>query len=256
MTLTTNERFRSLPFVQGSELREAAANHGYHRDSGSADGWLFFGSYTIDGEIALAASPTHWFIAVEHPGVAVELAAERVEPMPSACRAAFAFSEQEAMRVALSRIYQLSLSLPNAPLKRFEDEVATLGATEAERIVRQRIGQDIFRRALMEYWQGRCPITGIDDPALLRASHIVPWAACVSDAERLDVHNGILLAAHWDAAFDAGLVSFEDDGSVLLSPHLGSVSRAMFSASRVPSVALTNGHRPRVLWHRENIFRS
>ena len=39
---------------------------------------------------------------------------------------------------------------------------------------------------------------------MLRASHSVPWAACASDAERLDVHNGLLLAAHWDAAFDAG----------------------------------------------------
>ncbi|WP_323181581.1 MULTISPECIES: HNH endonuclease [Hyphomicrobiales] len=27
-------------------------------------------------------------------------------------------------------------------------------------------------------------LTGISDPALLRASHIVPWSACESDAER------------------------------------------------------------------------
>ena len=48
--------------------------------------------------------------------------------------------------------------------------------TEAERLVVQRIGQNIFRAALMDYWGGRCPITGITDPELLRASHIVPWA--------------------------------------------------------------------------------
>jgi len=47
----------------------------------------------------------------------------------------------------------------------------------------------------MDYWQGRCPLTGISDPALLRASHIVPWAECETDAQRLDVHNGLLLAA-------------------------------------------------------------
>ena len=73
----------------------------------------------------------------------------------------------------------------------------------------QRIGQDIFRTALMNYWQSRCPLTGIADPALLRASHIVPWAEC-DDAQRLDVHNGLLLSALWDTAFDAGLVSFAD----------------------------------------------
>jgi HNH endonuclease len=44
----------------------------------------------------------------------------------------------------------------------------------------------------MDYWGARCPITGITDPALLRASHIVPWAEC-GDAQRLDVHNGLLV---------------------------------------------------------------
>src|SRR3977135_1680410 len=70
----------------------------------------------------------------------------------------------------------------------------------------------IFRDALMDYWGGRCPLTGITEPALLRASHIVPWAEC-DDAQRLDVHNGLLLSALWDAAFDAGLISFADDGT-------------------------------------------
>jgi HNH endonuclease len=59
----------------------------------------------------------------------------------------------------------------------------------------------------MDYWGARCPITGITDPTLLRASHIVPWAEC-GDEHRLDVHNGLLLSG--DAAFDTGLVSFAD----------------------------------------------
>jgi HNH endonuclease len=54
------------------------------------------------------------------------------------------------------------------------------------------------------YWKNTCPITGITDSALLRASHIIPWARCESDAERMDVHNGLLLSSLWDAAFDQG----------------------------------------------------
>ena len=73
-------------------------------------------------------------------------------------------------------------------------------------------GQNIFRDALMEYWDGCCPLTGIREPELLRASHIVPWAECESDELRLDVHNGLLLSALWDCAFDAGLISFADTG--------------------------------------------
>jgi predicted restriction endonuclease len=70
----------------------------------------------------------------------------------------------------------------------------------------------------MDYWGGRCAMTGIADPALPRASHIVPWFEC-SDEQRLDVHNGLLLSALWDAAFDKGLVSFADDGTPLASPQ-------------------------------------
>lgn len=89
----------------------------------------------------------------------------------------------------------------------------------------QRIGQDVFRDALMDYWGGRCPLTGIADRALLRASHIVPWAEC-SDERRLDVHNGLLLSALWDAAFDQGLVSFADDGTSRASPKPGPLSES------------------------------
>jgi len=50
-------------------------------------------------------------------------------------------------------------------------------------------------------------VTGLAMSKLLRASHIKPWAACAADAERLDVYNGLLLAPHLDALFDAGLIS-------------------------------------------------
>ena len=74
--------------------------------------------------------------------------------------------------------YALGVSLPDAPLREFETRAADLpGTTEAERLVVLRIGQNIFRASLMDYWQGRCPLTGISDRPLLRASHIVPWAS-------------------------------------------------------------------------------
>ena len=85
-------------------------------------------------------------------------------------------------------------------------------STEVERVAKQRVGQDIFRASLEDYWSGRCPITGISDRALLRASHTKPWADCETDEERLDVYNGFLLAAHIDAAFDAALMTIDADG--------------------------------------------
>jgi predicted restriction endonuclease len=84
----------------------------------------------------------------------------------------------------------------------------------------------VFREALIKYWNGRCPLTAITDIPLLRASHIVPWAECETDFLRLDVHNGLLLSALWDAAFDSGKISFGDDGSILRSPTLTAEANA------------------------------
>ena len=85
----------------------------------------------------------------------------------------------------------LGRALPTEPLDRFIARSRSLPrTTEAERLVIQRIGQDIFREALIEFWNGRCPLSGIDEPLLLRASHIKdgrklaertewnPWSAC------------------------------------------------------------------------------
>jgi hypothetical protein len=91
-------------------------------------------------------------------------------------------------------VYALRASLPDAPLRAFQVKVKDLPrTTEVERLVVQRIGQDIFRASLMDYWQGRCPLTGIANPDLLRSSHVIPWSESGSDAQRLDVHNGLLL---------------------------------------------------------------
>ncbi|MDP9049934.1 MAG: HNH endonuclease, partial [Acidobacteriota bacterium] len=123
--------------------------------------------------------------------------------------------------------------------------------TEAERLVVMRVGQEIFRKALMEYWNGTCPLTGITDPALLRASHVVPWAECESDALRLNVYNGLLLSSLWDAAFDAGLVSFTADGVTLASPTLSESAALALSLAAQPVLhGLTPQHEVLLKRHR------
>ena len=59
-------------------------------------------------------------------------------------------------------------------------------------------------------------MSGVSRRELLRASHIKPWSAS-NNVERLDPNNGLLLAAAYDAAFDAYLISFADDGSLILA---------------------------------------
>ena len=241
------------------ELEQGAFNHGFRKANGIADGWLYFKSDEgVPGEVALSSGLRNdgspWFLAVEHAGVAAKLREELPDsvtgPPPGIFRGTFAFSDQAAMRSALSRAFHLARSLPTFPLAQFEAEVTYLGDTEVERIVKQRVGQGYFRRALLDYWGSCCPLTGIREEAMLRASHIIPWAECESDQDRLDVFNGLLLAAHWDAAFDRGLVSFDDQGRPLVKPALDIAVLTLLAAETVRPLSLDPQHRARLAWHR------
>jgi hypothetical protein len=241
-------------FIVRTELHKAAFDNGFRVDQEPAGGWLHYRSATAPGAIWLAgASPRGpWFLSVSLTTVAAEIGLALVtSPAPIGGGGSFAFATLGELHQALNRTYRLSVSLPDAPLQRFLSE--TSGAprsTEAERLVIQRVGQDIFRQALMKYWNGRCPLTGISDPALLRASHIVPWSECETDAERLDVHNGLLLSALWDAAFDAGLVSFDATGVPLYSPSLSPDATELLKVESAEPLVLTAAHRTNLAHHR------
>lgn len=241
-------------FVVREECEKAAWQNGFRRSFGGPPGWAGFASTTVPGTIHLAAAGAQgpWYLALDHRGVIEELALHpaALSGPGLSCHAFGSLGELYSM---LSRVYQLSASLPDAPLRVFEQKVGSLPqTTEAERLVVQRIGQDIFRASLMEYWQGRCPLTGISDPALLRASHIVPWRACETDAQRLDVHNGILLSALWDAAFDQGLVTFADSGEPVFSPALSGAGEAELRWRG--ALCLTKRQRINLSWHRASVF--
>ena len=241
-------------FVLRTEAQKAAFDNGFRLERGIESGWLRYDSTTARGEVWIAGAGTAgpWLLSLGHPGVAAEIG-------PAACcenigpgAATFVFDTLHQLYLALDRAYRLGVCLPDGPLRRFC--AATQGmprSTEAERIAVQRIGQAFFRQALLEYWGSRCPLTGITDPELLRASHVVPWAECETDALRLDVHNGLLLSALWDAAFDAGLVSFADDGAVLMSPKLTLTAVAALNVHKIGLLAgLTVAHGSNLVRHR------
>ncbi len=240
-------------FVTREECEKAAFQNGFRRGLGETEGWATFASTTARGPVHLAAAGIHgpWFLALDHAGVIAELG-QPAAAMPGPGKARYAFVKLGDLYAALSRVYALAISLPDAPLREFETRTGSLPrTTEAERLVVQRIGQDIFRARLMDYWQSRCPLTGITDAALLRASHIIPWAECQSDAERLDIHNGLLLSALWDAAFDAGLISFDDGGTAIASSHLTTAAVEALNLQLSPRLGgLTELHQANLAWHR------
>lgn len=125
--------------------------------------------------------------------------------------------------------------------------------TETTRLQKARVGQGQFRADLFDAWEA-CPLTGISTPDLVRASHIKPWKDC-SPRERLDPNNGILLAVHMDCLFDKGLISFTDDGYLLISPRLSQHERTIFALRSPPPRIKVKPAQARYLrHHRENVY--
>lgn len=92
------------------------------------------------------------------------------------------------------------------------------GATETIANVKLRRGQDYFRDAVLNNFGGACGVTGLAVRELLIASHILPWGT--HESERLNIRNGLCLSRLHDAAFDRGLIAFDDSLRLLLSARL------------------------------------
>jgi hypothetical protein len=96
--------------------------------------------------------------------------------------------------------------------------VMPTGPTEAIASVRVRRGQQFFRQTILSAYGVRCCISGINVPQLLVASHIKPWSDFPND--RLNPSNGLCLSCLHDAAFDSGLITLDENLSVVLSRRL------------------------------------
>lgn len=170
----------------------------------------------------------------------------------------FAVADEIGLCRLLRRAAELASALPNQTALQFAEATQgakPLDATESLGVVKLRIGQNLFREALLHYWGGACAVTGVAVPELLRASHAKPWAECVSDAERLDVFNGLLLCAHLDALFDRGLLCFDAHGQGLLSDRIDPRTRELLGLREGLRLRwIAREHHPFLLWHRSKVF--
>jgi predicted restriction endonuclease len=125
---------------------------------------------------------------------------------------------------------------------------------ERETVIQAGRGQGLFRNQVIEYWS-TCAVTGCAEHSLLRASHIKPWAKCNLE-EALDPFNGLLLSPSLDAAFDAGYISFDNAGKILISQYLSQSDAqilGIFSSLRLSKIH--SKHQQYLVCHRQNIFK-
>lgn len=111
-------------------------------------------------------------------------------------------------RVAFGVLDQDALVPPENPLER----------RYALRMVKQRLHQASFREAVITAYNGRCALSGLPEPLLLDAAHIV-----ADKDERFGqpvVSNGIPLSKIHHAAFDAHLIGIDPDYHLHVSDRL------------------------------------
>jgi len=241
-------------------LRKAALDAGFDLLSAQDDGWYRLGVSGTPADVAWmrpAGAGAH--LAVDPAAYVGELGAPPApaQPLPAGVAGAVACATPAEAYLVLRRVRLLQRQQPPRPEARWDRAVNAVSTTEARAWVRQRVGQDLFRKALLEYWEGRCAVTGLAVPELLRASHAKPWKHA-TDTERMDVHNGLLLAVHLDALFDKGLLTFTDHGAALLSPALpASALAALGLPSALPPLhRLAPAHLPFLAWHRHYVFQA
>ena len=137
-----------------------------------------------------------------------------------------------------------------------------LEGRERESVIRQRVNQSVFRSMILNNYEERCAITGINIPELLVASHIVPWADSTS-AQKLNPENGICLSALYDKAFDKGFITISpDDYTIRLSSALREYESKEyydkhFGCVNGKKISLPIEHAPNkdfLAYHRDHIY--
>ena len=125
--------------------------------------------------------------------------------------------------------------------------------TQRTQVTKARVGQLDFRKNLVQLWK-TCAVTGCAVQKMLKASHMKPWADS-NPVEKLDPFNGLLLTPNLDALFDAGLISFDEDGRIIFSSKLSAADFLSLGVMADMKLRKMNAaHTPYLEYHRTNVF--
>ena len=111
---------------------------------------------------------------------------------------------------------RIAFGIPDQPVSSFSE-----AATErryALRVVKQRLHQASFREAVIDAYDSRCALSGLPEPLLLDAAHIIR-----DGDEQLGhpiVRNGIPLSKIHHVAFDSHLIGIDPDYGIHISDRL------------------------------------
>lgn len=126
--------------------------------------------------------------------------------------------------------------------------------TERKGMTTSRVGQGWYRTEVLKKWDWKCSVTGCEIQKILISSHIVPWRDS-NDEERLDVDNGLLLSPDLDGLFDKNLISFNDDGSMIVSDKINIIELSELGININMKLRFVNdGMKKYLKRHREKLL--
>lgn len=116
-------------------------------------------------------------------------------------------------------------SLPNGSTSEVQP------GSDIQRLVWTRVNHHLFADAVRVHWENRCAVHNHNMNGLLVASHILPWKPSTAQ-QKTDPNNGLLLSAPLDALFDKYLISFDNNGLILISRNLDNATIEAFGLHR------------------------
>lgn len=150
------------------------------------------------------------------------------------------------------RLVQAMHIAPTEPVGQARERRTT--STQTLALTNARLGQGKYRSDLEVIWGATCAVTNIAQPEALRASHILAWKDS-TDGERLDPNNGLLLCGTLDALFDRGLISFDDNGSMLVSALISKQDKVRMGIPKPLRLRLNLNQRRYLEIHRTKKFK-
>lgn len=125
--------------------------------------------------------------------------------------------------------------------------------TERRGLVTSRVGQGLYREKIIDKWNKTCPITNCKVITILISSHIKSWKESDNE-ERLDVDNGLLLSPNVDSLFDKHLISFTDDGQMLISDNITDEVLNQLGIDKRTILPVSEGMKRYLKRHREIFY--
>lgn len=245
-----------------SRLEKVATDNGFDQELERECGWLVFASTQCPLRVWLGEFGDAVFLAAfSQQNVAHalgEYGTPMAAPLAKDAVAGRTVPDVPMLHGLLRRAFQHTKALPNELLHTFEKKVASLPkTTEAERLVVQRVGQNLFRDGLLDLWEGRCAVTGPPCRSFSERATSSPGPTARPTPSGSTSTTASCSPPHLDAAFDRGFITVADDCIIVVSDALDGAARATLGLDQPLRVGgLAESHRMYLPWHRERVFRT